>query len=151
VIRKINYDHQTNSFVGFAAPLVNGVPVPNYYQTNSFDQLESWFNSSDRSSLLNIHMIQPLPSSNNSIFPSPFLLSGYGVVNTYTSMDILRRWLFIFDNCLQKNIRIIGFSTGKIILLPIYVSTALKDNLFYFVFILLRWRCEIYACHAVSK
>ncbi len=139
VIRKINYDQQTNSFVGFAAPLINGVPVPNYYQTNSFDQLESWFNSSDRSSLLNIHMIQPLPSSNNSTVPSPFLLSGYGVVNTYTSMDILRRWLFIFDNCLQKNIRIIGFSTGKIIHLPIYVSTALKDNLFYFVFILLRW------------
>ena len=86
-------------------------------------------------------MIQPLPSSNNSTVPSPFLLSGYGVVNTYTSMDILRRWLFIFDNCLQKNIRIIGFSTGEIILVTIYVSTALKDNLFYPLFILLRWRC----------
>ncbi|CAF0969260.1 unnamed protein product [Rotaria sordida] len=111
VIRKINYDQQTNSFVGFATPLVNGIPVSKYYQTNSFDQLESWFSSSDKSSLLNIHMIQPLPSSNNSTVPSAFLLSGYGVVNTYTSMDILRRWLFIFDNCLQKNIRIIGFST----------------------------------------
>jgi hypothetical protein len=138
VIRKVNYDQETNSFVGFATPLVNGIPVPHYYQTNSFNQLESWFNASDKSSLLNIHMIQPLPSSNSSIVPPPFLLSGYGVVNTYTSMDILRRWLFIFDNCLQKNIRIIGFSTGKIILSSIYFSTALRDNLLYIVFILLR-------------
>ncbi|CAF4628340.1 unnamed protein product [Rotaria socialis] len=111
VIRKINYDQETNSFVGFATPLVNGIPVSKYYQTNSFNQLESWFNSSDKSSLLNIHMMQPLPSSNNSTAPSAFLLAGYGAVNTYTSMDILRRWLFIFDNNLQKNIRIIGFST----------------------------------------
>lgn len=59
-------------------------------------------------------MIQPLPSSNYSGVPSTFLLSAYGVVNTYTSIDILRRLLFIFDNCLQRNIRIIGFSTGKV-------------------------------------
>ncbi|CAM4822591.1 unnamed protein product [Rotaria magnacalcarata] len=111
VIRKINYDQQTNSFVGFATPLVNGIPVSKYYQTNSFNQLESWFNSSDKSSLLNMHMIQPLPSSNNSPASSAFLLSGYGVLNTYTSMEILRRLLFIFNNSLQKNIRIIGFST----------------------------------------
>jgi len=151
VIRKIHYDQQTNSFVGFATPLVNGIPVSKYYQTNSFDQLESWFNSSDKSSLLNIHMIQPLPSANNSTVPSPFLLSGYGVVNTYTSMDILRRWLFMFDNSLQKNIRIIGFSTGEIILFIFYVSAALEDNLFYSLFILLRWRCKISSCYALSE
>lgn len=116
MIRIVNYGQETNSFVGFATSLVNGIPVPHYYQTNSFEQLELWFNTSDKSSLLNIHMIQPLPSSNSSIVPPPFLLSDYGVVNTYTSVDILRQWLFIFDNSLQKNIRIIGFSTDKIIL-----------------------------------
>jgi len=58
-------------------------------------------------------MLQPLPSANDSTIPVPFLLSAYGVINTYTSMDILRRSLFIFNNCLEKNIRIIGFSTGK--------------------------------------
>lgn len=133
VIRKINYDQETNSFVGFSTPLVNGIPVPRYYQTNSFNQLESWFNASDKSSLLNIHMIQPLPSSNSSIVPPSFLLSGYGVVNTYTSIDILRRWLFIFDNCLQKNIRIIGFSTGKIILSSVDFSTPSGENLLYYI------------------
>ncbi|CAM2719861.1 unnamed protein product [Rotaria socialis] len=111
IIQKINYDQRTNSFIGFSTPLVNGIPVSKYYQTDSFETLESWFNSSDKASLLNIHMIQPLPLSNNSSIPSAFLLSAYAVVNTYTSIDILRRWLFIFDNCLQRNIRIIGFST----------------------------------------
>ncbi|CAF1133516.1 unnamed protein product [Didymodactylos carnosus] len=111
VIRRINYDQQTNSFIGFASPLINGIPVAKHYQTNSFDQLKSWFSSSDKSPLLNIHMIQPLQPENHLAVPAAFLLSGYGVVNTYTSMDILRRWLFIFNNCLQKNIRIIGFST----------------------------------------
>ncbi|CAF4578478.1 unnamed protein product [Rotaria socialis] len=113
IIQKINYDQRTNSFIGFSTPLVNGIPVSKYYQTDSFETLESWFNSSDKASLLNIHMIQPLPLSNNSSIPSAFLLSAYAVVNTYTSIDILRRWLFIFDNCLQRNIRIIGFSTGR--------------------------------------
>ncbi|CAF4247447.1 unnamed protein product, partial [Rotaria sp. Silwood2] len=41
VIRKINYDQQTNSFIGFSTPLTNGIPVAKYYQTNSFDQLKS--------------------------------------------------------------------------------------------------------------
>ncbi|CAF1413057.1 unnamed protein product [Rotaria sordida] len=58
-------------------------------------------------------MVQLLPPANNSSVPAAFLLSAYGVVNTYTSMDILRRWLFIFNNCLQRNIRIIGFSTDE--------------------------------------
>ena len=31
VIRKVNYDQETNSFVGFATPLINGIPVPHYY------------------------------------------------------------------------------------------------------------------------
>jgi hypothetical protein len=115
VLRKINYDQQTNSFIGFATPLVDGIPVSKYYHTNSFDQLKTWFESSERSPLLNIHMIQPLPSTNTSAVPPAFLLSGYGVINTYTSIDILRRWMFIFNNCLEKNIRIIGFSTGKVV------------------------------------
>ena len=121
VLRKINYDQQTNSFIGFATPLTDGIPVTKYYQTNSFDQLKSWFESSERSPLLNIHMIQPLPSTNTSVVPPAFLLSGYGVINTYTSIDILRRWLFIFNNCLEKNIRIIGFSTGKVVCFIIWV------------------------------
>jgi len=114
VIRKISYNQQTNSFVGFVTPLDNGIPSVKHYQTNSFDQLKSWFSSVDKSNLLNIHMIQPLPSANQSASPTAFLLSGYGVSNTYTSMDILRRWMFIFNNCLKRNVRFIGFSRSRL-------------------------------------
>lgn len=40
IIQKINYDQRTNSFIGFATPLVNGLPVSKYYQTDSFEKLE---------------------------------------------------------------------------------------------------------------
>ena len=113
VIRKINYDQWTNSFVGFATPLANGIPVAHRYMTNSYEELKSWFASCNRSSLLNAHIIQPLPPANQSNAPAAFLLSAYGVVNTYTSMDVLQRWIYIFNKCVKRNIRIVGFSTGK--------------------------------------
>ncbi|CAF3692178.1 unnamed protein product [Rotaria socialis] len=41
IIQKINYGQRTNSFIGFSTPLVNGIPVSKYYQTDSFETLES--------------------------------------------------------------------------------------------------------------
>jgi hypothetical protein len=133
VIRKLSFDQQINSFIGFATPLANGIPIVKHYQTDSFDELKSWFSTLNRSSLLNIHMVQSFPSSKHPTIPSAFLLTGYGVVNTYTSMDILRRWLFIFNECLQKHIRIIGFSTGKISLLTTCMPAHLIRNLHRFL------------------
>ncbi|CAF3295155.1 unnamed protein product [Rotaria socialis] len=111
IIKKIKYDSTTNTFNGFPTPLDRGVPIKEYYRTDSFDKLKLWFDSNDKASLLNVHMIQPVPSTNQSIIPSPFLLSAYGIDNTATANDILQRWWYIFNQCLQRNIRIIGFST----------------------------------------
>ncbi|CAF1476512.1 unnamed protein product [Rotaria sp. Silwood1] len=111
IIKKIKYDSTTNTFNGFSTPLDCGVPIKEYYQTDSFDTLRIWFNSIEKASLLNVHMVQPIPASNQSIIPSPFLLSAYGIDNTATANDILQRWWYIFNQCLQRNIRIIGFST----------------------------------------
>jgi len=113
IIKKIKYDSTTNTFNGFPTPLDRGVPIKEYYRTYSYDTLKFWFNSIDKSSLLNVHMIQPVQSSNQSTIPSPFLLSAYGIDNTATANDILQRWWYIFNQCLQRNIRIIGFSTGE--------------------------------------
>ncbi|CAF2078614.1 unnamed protein product [Rotaria magnacalcarata] len=74
VIRKIKYDVNTNSFVGFSTPLANGIPMLRYYQTDSFEKLKTWFSTINKAPLLNIHMFQPLPTAHASI-PSPFLLS----------------------------------------------------------------------------
>jgi hypothetical protein len=117
IIKRIKYDSVTNTFIGFHTPLNCGVPIKEHYQTDSLDTLKLWFNSIDKSSLLNVHMIQPLQPTNQSNIPSPFLLSAYGVDSTATANDILQRWWYIFNECSQRNIRIIGFSTGEEIII----------------------------------
>ncbi|CAF1440391.1 unnamed protein product, partial [Adineta steineri] len=92
IIKKIKYDSITNKFIGFPTPLDHGVPIKEYYNTDSLDTLKLWFNSVDKSSLLNVHMIQPVQSSTQNTIPSPFLLSAYGIDNTATANDILQRW-----------------------------------------------------------
>jgi len=114
IIKKIKYDVNTNSFVGFVTQFSNGIPVLDCYKTDSFEQLEFWFNNINKSSLLNIHMFQPIPQLNYSNAPASFLLSAYGVDNTSTAIDILCRWIYIFNSSYKKQIRIIGFSTGKV-------------------------------------
>ncbi|CAF2033819.1 unnamed protein product [Rotaria magnacalcarata] len=107
VIKKIKYDSITNKFIGFPTPLDHGVPIKEYYHTDSLDTLKLWFNSIDKASLLNVHMIQPVQSATQNTIPSSFLLSAYGIDNTATANDILQRWWYIFNQCLQRNIRII--------------------------------------------
>ena len=51
-------------------------------------------------------MIQPL----TEIVP-PFVLSAYGTDNKVSAADILKRWLYIYQQSLNQGIRIIGFST----------------------------------------
>ncbi|CAF3713812.1 unnamed protein product [Rotaria socialis] len=111
IIKSIKYDSTTYIFTGFPSLLDRGVPIKSYYQTDSFDALKLWFNSIDKASLLNVHMIQPVQFTDNSNIPSPYLLSGYGTDNTATANDILERWWYIFNQSLQRNIRIIGFSS----------------------------------------
>ncbi|CAM2728181.1 unnamed protein product [Rotaria socialis] len=110
VVQKITYNERTNSFVGFSAPLTNGIPYVNHFQTDSFEQLKTWFSTVNKASLLNVHMFQPIPS-NHLKSSSPFVLAAYGVNNQCTSIDILKRWSYIYDECCKKQIRVIGFST----------------------------------------
>ena len=114
IVPKIKYDEQTNSFIGFTVPLTNGISSVNHFQTDSLEQLRTWFAATDKASLLNVHMFQSVPSNHPSS-SSPFLLSAFGVNNQYRSIDILKRWSYIYDECCKKKIRIIGFSTGMII------------------------------------
>ncbi|CAF3330138.1 unnamed protein product, partial [Rotaria sp. Silwood2] len=109
VIKKISYDSLTNSFVGFPTPLNNGIPINQHYQTDSFEQLREWFSNEDRVPLINIHMIQPITKM--QAIPNPFLLCAFGTTNQHQSIDIIRRWIWIVEQCLLKNVRIIGFST----------------------------------------
>ncbi|CAF4633583.1 unnamed protein product [Rotaria magnacalcarata] len=57
-------------------------------------------------------------------FPKPFLLSAYGVDNTFTAIDILHRWMYIFESCLDKGVRIAGFSID-----PVHIVTKWRNRL----------------------
>ncbi|CAF1587959.1 unnamed protein product [Adineta steineri] len=94
----------------FALPLTDGFPSTQYFSTNLLADLEMWYNQVDKASLLNLHVVQPVcPSGQTS--PPSFILSCYGTSGKYTAQDILKRWFKIFDSCLEKNIRVLGFST----------------------------------------
>ena len=113
VIRRVEYDSSSNSFVGFATPIIDGVPMAQSYQADTFTELKDIYESKEIASLLNVHMFQSVPMLDSVTHaPKACLLSAYGVNNRSTAMDILRRWIHILKNCLDNGVRVIGFSTG---------------------------------------
>jgi hypothetical protein len=129
VIKKIRYNKKTNTFVGFCTPIARGLPVVKNFQTESFEQLQYWFDNVNKAPLLNVHMAQPIVQDLKQ--SSAFLLSAYGVDSKFTSLDIIRRWFHILEECLKKDIRVIGFATG------IFVFSSSKIELIiHFLFLL---------------
>ena len=109
-VRKISYDTQSNSFVGFTLPLdENGMPRMKYFQTNSIEDLKRWFTRNDISHLINLHMIQPICISNEKT--TPFALASYGTNGEYNYSDVLRRWFKIFEEGLCRGVRTLGYFT----------------------------------------
>ena len=105
-ICRVEYDAHSNILIGFSAPLAHGVPKPNFFQTESFDELKSWFDNFDKSKFINLHMIQSIKP-----FVPSLSLSTYGSNNKATSTEVLKRWLFIYNKSLALDVRVIGFST----------------------------------------
>ncbi|CAM4912299.1 unnamed protein product [Rotaria socialis] len=113
VIRKVEYDCSTNSFVRFATPVTDGVPLSQYFQVDTFNDIKEIYDMSEQARLLNVHMFQGIQSDDNTTsIPRPFLLSAYGINNNFTALDVLQRWLYIYRNCLKNGVRVIDFSTG---------------------------------------
>ena len=110
VVPKVSYNKRTNSFVGFTLPLQDGFPRCQFYSTNSLEELESWHQAAQKSSLLNIHVLQGLTSQSQTPI-SPFLLAAYGTNGKYCAPDVLSRGSRSFDVMMAKGVRILGFST----------------------------------------
>lgn len=111
VITKVVYDSQSNSFIGFNTHLKQGKPLSNQYQTDSYAELQLWFEEKTKSSLINVHMLQPLFLSSSNAVSKPFLLAAYGIDGTFTSEDVMNRWLWLFREAKDKGVRILGYST----------------------------------------
>jgi len=110
IVKKITYHSNTNSFVGFCTPLDDGIPIEHYFRTESFQQLKQWFADFEKAALSNLHMVQPISPDNTNV--SPFILSAYGIDNNFKLYGVIRKWIFIFNECSTRNIRIIGFATS---------------------------------------
>jgi len=113
VVRRVKYDTNTDSFIGFSTPLSKGLPIPCYFKTDSLAELKMWIDTNEKAPLLNIHCVQAIPSPNETKAPPSFLLSGYGTNSKYTALHILRRCLFTHEQSAEQNVRILGFSTGE--------------------------------------
>lgn len=107
VMSKVQYDVTTNSFIGFCPDLNNGIPKLRQYQTDDFAQLEEWFETLNQSALVNIHTVQTITNK----ISLPFLLASFGTDSKVDAISVLHRWLFMYENCKNNNIRIVGFVT----------------------------------------
>lgn len=111
IIPRIEYDSNSNNFNGFATPIVDGIPIEKSFNCQTFEELKSLFENVPRANLVNIHVIQPICDDGFPVKPSASVLSAYGTDNKVTSMDVLKRWLFIYQEFHYRNIRVLGFST----------------------------------------
>ena len=106
-ISRVQYDVDTNSFIGFCPKLTNGVPRKRQFVFDRFEQLEEALETIQKSTLVNVHIVQPI--SNAPL--TQFLLSTFGTENTVDSTSIIRRWLYIHEQCLDRGVRIVGFAS----------------------------------------
>jgi len=75
-------------------------------------ELEQWFQDFDRSTLINVNLIEPLLTNTNSLVHSrPYIVSAYGTNNKYSAVDVLRKWTYLYNALKKRNINIVGFSS----------------------------------------
>ncbi|CAM4746388.1 unnamed protein product [Rotaria magnacalcarata] len=95
IIPRIEYDSNLDTFNGFVTPLLE----------------EDLLETTPQANLVNIHVIQPILDSHVNILPAATVLSAYGTDQKITAIDILKRWLMIYNQFNSKGIRVLGFST----------------------------------------
>ena len=75
-ISRIQNDVNADSFIGFCPKFTNGIPTIRQYKFDRFEQLEECFQMIEKSTLVHVHMVQPI----SSVPLWPFLLSGFGTL-----------------------------------------------------------------------
>ena len=107
-ISRIQYDVDTNSFIGFCPKLANDFPRKLQFMLDRFEQLDGAFGTVSKSTLVKVHIVQPI--SNASLIT--FLLSTFGTENTVDSMSIIHLWLYMNEQCLDCGVRIVAFASN---------------------------------------
>ncbi|CAF2119318.1 unnamed protein product, partial [Rotaria magnacalcarata] len=110
IIPRLEYDSTFNVFNGLVTPILNGVPTENFAQFNSFDDLKQAIEITPRSNLVNVHLVQPI-STSYQYTSAATVLSAYGTDNKINSIDVLKRWLYIYQQFYARNVRVLGYAT----------------------------------------
>ncbi|CAF0917279.1 unnamed protein product [Adineta steineri] len=111
IIPRVEYDSTLNCFNGFVTPIINGKPVENAFDCSYFEELKDFLETKPRANLVNVHLLQPIPNPNAYAAPSATVLAAYGTDSKVTSIDILKRWIIIYQELHSRNVRVLGFAT----------------------------------------
>ncbi|CAF3333516.1 unnamed protein product [Rotaria socialis] len=66
VIREVEYDSKTNSFVGFATPIGHGAPLSQFYRADTFNDFKTIYDTNEIAPLLNVQMLQTIPTEDDA-------------------------------------------------------------------------------------
>ncbi|CAF4261615.1 unnamed protein product [Rotaria magnacalcarata] len=134
IIPRVEYDSTINSFNGFVKPIADGKPVKNAFNYQSFEEFKHLIETKPRANLVSVHLLQPISDSNLYVTPSATVSSVYGTDNKITAIDILKRWLMIYQELHSRNIRVLGFATDGD---PKYLRAMRLASNFFLKFLLL--------------
>ena len=105
VIRRVDYDSETDRCVGFVLPVAeNGLPLIDSFLAVSFSAIEDMFKHFPISKYAYVYMAQPLGQS----IP-PFCLACLGSDNKFDADHVILRWKFIYTECRKRSIDVLSF------------------------------------------
>ena len=66
----------------------------------------------DKPTIINIHLVEfLLTGSNTSVHSHPYILAAYGINNRFKAIDVVRQCSFLYHQCKDQDIRLVGFGT----------------------------------------
>ena len=106
IIRRIDYDENSNKLVGFVLPVDgNHLPLTNSFFAASFEVIEETFVNEKKATFAYVYMAQPMSPT-----APPFCLNIVGTDNRFNSASVLSRWKHMISECATRNIQVISFS-----------------------------------------
>ncbi len=82
------------------------MPVNDAFLTSSFEAIESHFHYSAVSKYALLYMAQPLSPATLA-----FILACLGTDNRFNTEQVLKRWMYIREECSKRGISVISYGT----------------------------------------
>ena len=107
ILQRFLYDLTSDQIIGGVPPMAeNGVPLINSFPAFSAAMIASHFEKGTPSSSAYAIMAQPLQEGAPS-----FCLAIFGTDNKFTSPQVFKRWNYIYEELLKRQIEVVGFGS----------------------------------------